>query len=452
MASDLKIEIFAFQLFGKCLHKSGITSQIPDVSSTYRKEYHSDPENKEIYENSYYDVLYVRHILYHFVFINEFEKNQPHFECSPSYLYDYISRKCGREGMFGELTIFDLLFISCAFVVKLGCYCIEELHYFELFSYWHICWAMYFDQYKEEFYSHGGWSQLKSVPVSYDLVREFLDIKLEPNKKCETEEEKEFAMISIMKAVNNYKTFTSRINTNCKTVSKAWIKNHLQNLNRFDASSVSLDETKDQDVRDPKVIEKLLLQLKLLCNPNASEVFNVKTQSKIVNSRKQYTEEIPQSLLKLNNLNLNMTAITCDHEVKHRKLKLSLQESDCQTGQQIAIDLSRDKRNDQTDQLIGTDLFQNKLTASNTRKNNASLCGSFLKLKMTSNDLAQNETQDTGEQKRNVKTKKEIYFEREKPEVKCLLRMILVLGNARGIIRVRSSLPPLGCKSTQEDI
>ncbi|GFS59132.1 uncharacterized protein TNCV_70101 [Trichonephila clavipes] len=477
MASDLKLEIFAFQLFGKCLYMGGVISQIPDVSSTYGKEYHSDPENKKIYENSYYSVFSIKYMLYHFVFINEFEKSHPQMECSPSYFCDYISSKCGREDIFGKVTIFELLFTSCAFVAKLGSYCTQEFHYDDIFSYWHLCWAMYFDQYKEEFYSQGGWNQLKSESVSYELVREFMDIKMDSDTKCVTEEDKESAIISIMNAVNNYKTFTGRINTNFKTVSKAWVKYHLNNLNRLDASSVLLDETKSRDVRDPKVIEKLLLQLKLLCDPCASEVLNVETQSKIVNSCKRYTEEIPQSLLKLNNLNLNdITATTCDNEIKRIQFKLQLQESDGQTDQktaidlsrdarngetdqkiaidlsrdarngqtvqEIAIDLSRNARNDQTDQLIGIDLFQNKLTTSNTHENNTSRYDSFLKLKMTSNDdFARNRTQDIGEKKLNEKTKKEIYLERENPEVKCLLRMILVLGNPQGIIRVRSSLP-----------
>ncbi|GFY49245.1 hypothetical protein TNIN_361611 [Trichonephila inaurata madagascariensis] len=421
MVSDLELELFASEFLGTYLYKSSFLLLDPGLS-TFPKEYYLDSAKADICEESYTLVVFVKLLFYNLIF-DELLEQDTEFEPSPSYISDYISRTCRRDGLFGDQTIFELLFTSLAFVIHLIHYCIVKFGYEDVLCYAHVSWAMYFDEYKGEFYSKGGWSQLKIVSRSYVLPHEFL--LPYPEAIFPAEEDRRDYILHVMNAVDNYKTFASRINANFKTVSKAWVKYNLQNFSKCEDSIVTIDTAKSQDIEDPKVIENFLLDLRRLCDPNTSEVLDVKAQPKLIDSCRQYTEEIPQSLLKLSNLTLNdKSANTVNNGVKQREIEVPLQESE-----------------DQTNQLSGIYLSESNDIASNTSENDASRNASFFKQKMTSNDdfPRMDKKQDTSKQKTTEETKREIDLERESPEVKCLSRMLLVLGKPDGMMRVRAS-------------
>ncbi|GFY57583.1 uncharacterized protein TNIN_139921 [Trichonephila inaurata madagascariensis] len=437
MASDLKIEIFASQFFGDCWHRAGYLSEKPKISSLYPEGYDLDPENANIYEYSHFQAVYIKHIFYNYLIYDELIKLHAQFEPSPSYISDLISRTCGRDGLFGDLPIFELLLTSCAFVIQLSVNYIRTFCYKDIVTYVHLCWAMYFDEYKKEFYSQGGWNRLKIVSLSYVLPYDFLFTYLK--NIFQFPEIRRDILFDFLKTVVNYKTFSSRIHANCETISKAWVKRPLQNFNKSDDFTVRIDQTERQDMENPKVIENFLFKFRSLCDPNVAEVLNVKAQHKFIDSCKQYTKETPQSLLKLNNLTLNdmIASQQSDAEVK----EIELQVTDHQTDPLIAVNLPRKESTDQTNQLNGTYLPRNKNTISNASESDASRNNSFLKLKMSSSNIfPMFETQGTRKQKPNEETKKEIDLERENAEVKCLLKMILVLGNPDGMIHLLSSL------------
>lgn len=395
MASDVKFEIFASQLFESLWHKFGYLSHKVGVLSLYPEEF---PENTQIYHECCDMAVYVKSVFYHIIFHKECFNFINEFEASPLYVSDYISRKCRRD-LLGDLTVFDLLFTSCAFVMQLSMVCILCFRYNDILSYAHLCWAMYFEEYKEEFYKKGGWSQLKILSFSYDLPFAFLttfpSMLLDENKRAYIHE--------VLKTLHNYKAFTKCVHSDFKTVSKAWVKFRLQNLYKSDASGVT-------DMTNPKEVERVLLQFSLFCDPIRSKKLTNRfsTESKYSHCRKQSFGNVSQSLLKLNILN----DMTCDTDSKQGKIQLDL------------------KENAQTDK----DTTCNEINVSQNT--------SSLKLKMTSIvDFPHNKTQSTSEQKLNEEIKKGIDLELESPEVKCLLRMILVLGNSEGIIHVRSSLP-----------
>ncbi|GFR03299.1 uncharacterized protein TNCT_207291 [Trichonephila clavata] len=423
MASDLKLDIFAAQLFRTYWHTAGFLSEELKVSSLYPEEYHLDPTNSDVYEESHYTAVFVKHLFYHCVFDDELSKLPTPFEPSPWYISDSISRTCRRDGLFRDLTIFELLITSCAFVVELCFYCIHDFDYTDVVSYAHLCWAMYFDEYKEEFYRQGGWSQLKIVSFSYVLPNELLYPY--PETLCYSHEDRVDYILNVMKAVENYKLLINFICTNCKTVAKMWVR-YLRNLNKSDTSNIKVDRTKAQDPSDLKVIEKFLLQFRRLCDPNGTKILHDEAQLMLTDSRKQYTEEISQNVLKLDNFTLNhMTANQqSDFKVKQREIELPLQINDGQADKLSTIDSSRVQKNNVTDQLVGICLLRNKDTISNIRENASSRKNSFLKLNPTSNDgFPRIGIQSASKQKQNTDTKKEIYFERESPEVKYLLRM-----------------------------
>ncbi|GFQ65530.1 hypothetical protein TNCT_273581 [Trichonephila clavata] len=146
MASDLKFDSFASQLFGTYWHETGLLSEKIKVSSLYPEEYLLDPENADIYEDSHYTAVFFKHIFYHCVYYDELSKLQAQFEPLPSYISDYIFRTCRRDDLFGDLSIFELLLISCAFVADLSYFCITTLGaimmYFVLFMYAGQCISM----------------------------------------------------------------------------------------------------------------------------------------------------------------------------------------------------------------------------------------------------------------------------------------------------------------------
>ncbi|GFY79097.1 uncharacterized protein TNIN_201111 [Trichonephila inaurata madagascariensis] len=430
MASDLKLEIFAFQFFQSLWRRSGVSLQNISVLSMYPDEYNLDPENAEIWDESYILAASVKEIFYWFIFHDELMKIAPEFEYSPSYVFEYISRTCRREGVFRDLTIFELFFTSCSLVSYLSLTCFYHFGYKDVIGYAHICWAAYFDQYTEEFYRQGGWSQLKIVSASYAPVYEFLFTF--PNKNLKTIEDRQAYVIDIMEVVSNYKTYMSDVYANCKTVSKTWVKFHPQSFTKSDRAAT---EDAIQNTKNPHVMEKFLLKFRRLCDPFIYE--------ELINSalRKQFTEAISQSLLKLNNLTLNnTTSNTCKTKIKQIKVEPTFQENDDQTDKLVKINLSGvEKGDDQANKLVTIDISRNKDTTSNACEN-----VSFLKLKgINTDDVSQDKTQIAIEQKLNNEIKREIDVERDRPEVKCLLRMILALGDREGTAQLRSLLFPV---------
>ncbi|GFY55143.1 uncharacterized protein TNIN_217001 [Trichonephila inaurata madagascariensis] len=359
-------------------------SQKHTVSSLY-PGYPLDPEDIDIYEESHLKAVCVKQFFYQFLFRDELYKLLSQIENSPSYISEYISHICRPNGLFNSLTIFELLFTSCAFVAELCFFYIYAFGYNDILCYAHISWAEYFEQNKEEFYRQGGWNQLKSLSRTYVLADEF--ISSYPYLISYSLEQREVFILEAMKFVNNYKTVMSPFHAYCKTASKPLVKYHLNNFNKSDASNILEDATKAHDLKDPKVIEKFLLQFRHVCDINALEVLKVKLQSKCVDSCKQSIQKNSRSLPNSLTLN-NMTASACNI-VEQREIKFPYQEIDYQTGKQRAISLSRDKRSDQTDQLIAIDLSLNKPNSSSTRKIDVSQNTSFLEMEMSSSDKTQ---------------------------------------------------------------
>ncbi|GFQ67133.1 uncharacterized protein TNCT_605491 [Trichonephila clavata] len=426
----------------------------------YPDEYLLDPENAEIYEESYVLAVRVKEIFYECVFYEEFRNVSHEFEYSPTYIFEYVSRTCRRDGVFRDLTIFELFFTSCAFVSCLGLYCFHNCAYKDVIGYAHLCWAVYFDEYKEEFYKQGGWSKLKAVAAFYVPAYEFLFTF--PNGNFRTIEGRQAYLLEVMKAVNNYKT---AVDTNCKTISKAWVKLHLPSLSKFDANDVTEDVI--QNTRNPKVIEEILLKFRCICDPVMTKWLNESARYK------QFTDDISRSSLKLNNFTLNdMTANTCDTEFNQINMDPPIQENnyqmdkiieilsgvekgddqsnelvvidlagaekcDDQANKMVVIDISGvEKVDDQTNELVLKNVSRNKENTSSYSENVSFLKGNFT-------NVSQNKTQNASEQKLSNEIKTEIDLERNRPEVKCLLGMILALGDRQGIAVQRSLLPCL---------
>ncbi|GFS63020.1 uncharacterized protein NPIL_317551 [Nephila pilipes] len=442
MASDLKLEIFSYQLFETFWYTKGYLSETLGISSKYAHEYQLDPQLADIYEYFHYKAVIVKRFFYHYIFDKEISQNFSQFECSPFCISDYLSRTCGRDGLFRDLSVFERLLTSCAFMVNLCFFCDEFFGYTEIIIKAHLCWTIYFDEFKEEFYNQGGWSQLNIVSFSYAQLFELLNM----GRKTEYEAtaNRQTFIVDCMKSVSNYENLVNCFRTKGKTITKSWVNFNLQNSNKSDdASNASEDSSKYQMLRDPKVMEQFLLQFRRLCDPTSSEML------KYLSYKRGYTckesnRTISRSYLKLNSLNLKDTTadISSDPAIIQREIEHDLKENVDQTEEIIAIDLSLNKKNVyQTDGKIPIDLSKNNETTSSTIEKYAPQNASFFKHHFSSGEFSANKTHSATDSKLDQEAKREIDLERKSPCVKHLLRMILVLGNTGGIANVRLSLP-----------
>ncbi|GFS63018.1 uncharacterized protein NPIL_317541 [Nephila pilipes] len=273
MTPDLKLEIFASQLCQVLWCNKKFLSQYSGLSSLYPNECHLVSQD-EIFQESYLKAVSMRYQLFHAVFHKEISENVPGFEFSSSRISNYISFTCDRDDLFVNLTVFERIFATCAFVVQLGFFCYEIQGYKDIIRYAHLCWAMYFDKYSEQFYCLGGWSQLMITSASYVLPWEFFSCKIMVLQHIY------FRLFEVMKAIEDYETFKSRSSFDCKTLSKTWIKFHQQNLYKLDNFDGVVDAKKKQDITDSKSVEKLLAHLKRLCDPCGSITYQVFTSIK----------------------------------------------------------------------------------------------------------------------------------------------------------------------------
>ncbi|GFQ97653.1 hypothetical protein TNCT_465461 [Trichonephila clavata] len=186
-------------------------------------------------------------------------------------------------------------------------------------------------------------------------------------------------------------------------MSKEWIQFHLQNLNRFDDCNEIVNRKTGKDIKDIKEVEKLLTHLKRLCDPcgleTLKEIANTKMPANVTRSEKSKVFPL----------------------VKNTR-NIFVREN--------------------TPQLVCTDehLLNNEVFACYLKTDQSS------SLENSSNDQSENELlvipRENKIQQITV-TKKETDLERDSPEVKGLLRLILVLGNQQGIADIRSSLQQL---------
>ncbi|GFY63194.1 uncharacterized protein TNIN_115891 [Trichonephila inaurata madagascariensis] len=275
MASDLKLEIFASELFQAFWLKENFLLRSFETSFMYRNEYHLISQNGEAYKESYFKAVSLRCQLFRHVFQKEITENLSGFQFSAMYISDYISTTCERDDLFGNLTIFERLFFTCAFVVHLSIFCYKMQSYKEVIKYAHLCWAIYFEKYMPGFYRLGGWSQLMIVSVSYNLPYDLLS-----TCKALTVKDENSITFKVLEDVNSYKNFTLFMDIDYSTISKAWVRFHLQNLDRFEVCNGIENIKTVKDMKDSKKVEKVLTQLKRLCDPcgleSLKEIGNIK--------------------------------------------------------------------------------------------------------------------------------------------------------------------------------
>ncbi|GBM68897.1 hypothetical protein AVEN_117468-1 [Araneus ventricosus] len=289
MAFDLKIEIFAYKWFRKILLGTELLQSKYDVTKVYKDECLAYPECNEASDCDHlYDAIMFRRWLFQKLYLEEIQTQVNEFRHSQTDFYSYVLRTCNRVDLFGNLTIFDRVFATCAFVCCLCSYCCDS-YYSEIMRYGHIYWAMYFDNFADEFYKQGGWNRLKMVAVSYKLPIDFVEI-------LQVEESADITLIKIRKAIKSYSRFKKigEIDHD-ECISMSWAKFYTQYINGSSDNDVDefFEEFHSNEIKNCTEIENILKQLKYLCDPTGSEI--VKSLSRMTT-----TECLETSMANLN--------------------------------------------------------------------------------------------------------------------------------------------------------
>ncbi|GFW93097.1 uncharacterized protein TNCV_3888381 [Trichonephila clavipes] len=170
MALDIRLEVFAYELFHSPFLLQESNEKRCMVSSFYYEEYRDSEHDFHI---CYLTAVKCFRLFYGSIYYEEIKKTYDKISTSISDFLDFICKTCDREDLFGGLTIFERFFATCAFVLEL-CHYSFPRDSTKFIKFAHFYWTMYFDKYNEEFNEKGGWEKLKKVSKSYNTVMDFV--------------------------------------------------------------------------------------------------------------------------------------------------------------------------------------------------------------------------------------------------------------------------------------
>ncbi|KAF8773741.1 hypothetical protein HNY73_016374 [Argiope bruennichi] len=264
MAVDLKIELFAHDLFSKIFFENGVRHEICDGRIHYVDECMMDVEDyqQRIYDDCFYQAAVCRQYFFRRIFHDKFEENPDFYTSSYSDFYDYVHIILSQYDLFGYLHLFDRMLASCAFVADLCLFCYSNGHQ-SFVKIAHLCWALYFDKFTEEFYEIGGWEDFRKVALAYSLPFIFLTTHIEPKMTSS------YIFVSLTRlrlSLANFVNFlNSGINTK-KTASKNWIEFRRNNWDIFQFVQRQYKKV-NQEPQNAIEAENLLLNLAFSCRP-----------------------------------------------------------------------------------------------------------------------------------------------------------------------------------------
>ncbi|GBM63409.1 hypothetical protein AVEN_82262-1 [Araneus ventricosus] len=275
MATDFKLEIFAYDIFQTAFMSHRLIKYKPSVFELYGDECFGAPSYAEVYDDLFHKAIFCRRELFQIVYKGELMYEKIESCKSPSDLFDYLINRCDQNYLFHNLNVFERMFATCAFVVSM-CVHIYWYNIVDVISYGHLFWAIFYYQYTEEFYKEGGWNELKRVANTYDLLYEFLALFPENFDNY---------FSAIKEATVNYRHFKKVVFSKEQHVSKMWVRFRIENFENYVRIPVSYEIS-----LNPIKIEFLLEELKQFCDPRSKEAL-------------QYTEQFRDSGSNLNFLN-----------------------------------------------------------------------------------------------------------------------------------------------------
>ncbi|GIY67482.1 uncharacterized protein CDAR_421761 [Caerostris darwini] len=226
MALDFKIEFFAYKVFLSHWKQYEQFEYECDLDEVYENELDqsSDPDRCYLYDRRYNVAVDIMAIMYHNLHYESIRTTYNEFSCCLSDFQNYVSVQCGREDWFGYFTIFDRIFATCAFVINLCNYCFKNQTYRSetLLKHGHVCWAMYFDRFGDEFYSQGGWKQLRKVASTYTKPYQVIDKYV----FLLDQEVTNFSFLpELLQSTTHFCNFLKEVRYDAhKTLTKQWVK------------------------------------------------------------------------------------------------------------------------------------------------------------------------------------------------------------------------------------
>ncbi|GBM63417.1 hypothetical protein AVEN_82267-1 [Araneus ventricosus] len=260
MASDLKIEIFAYDIFSKLFINFGKTK--PSIFQIYGDECCKSNSYVEACDTMYYEAMLCRFLSFKTIYLKELAAKKIKSLKSLSDCYDYVIQICDRNDLFGHLTVLERMFATSAFVLTLCEYIyFETTSVIDVLNFGHLFWATYFDKFTETFYKAGGWKELGRVAESYFMFASSLDLAAQSEN-----------YLNVMKEASvNYHKFKKTAELyEYKHVTKHWIKFHINNFENY--ITISLNYQHSIDAYEG---ELLLEDFKRLCDPHAENSIEV---------------------------------------------------------------------------------------------------------------------------------------------------------------------------------
>ncbi|GIY58980.1 uncharacterized protein CEXT_23021 [Caerostris extrusa] len=172
MALDIKMEVFSYNTFRYYWYALYSDEPQRKASDVYGQERLSNFDYEETCDDVYLQAMDTIANVFETTCNDYIHETRSEFSDSFSDLFNYIVRTCSCGDWLENFTIFDHMFVTCKFVILLGMYCLNNnIHRREcLQRHIHVCWAMYFDRFTEEFYEQGGWMELRKMATSYKIL------------------------------------------------------------------------------------------------------------------------------------------------------------------------------------------------------------------------------------------------------------------------------------------
>ncbi|KAF8770883.1 hypothetical protein HNY73_018360 [Argiope bruennichi] len=292
MARDLKIEIFAYKWFHFTLREYIMLSPEYDVTEVYKDEYLAYPDCVEASNcEELCEAVMFRRWLSAKLYIKEIRAQINEFQNSQMDFYYYIIRTCNRVDLFGSLPIFEKVFATSAFVSCLCSFCYRK-NFTEVMRCSYICWAMYFDEFIDEFYEQGGWTGLKIVAASYRRPVELLNI-------TSKQESLIVVLIKIRKAIKDFFRFKKIEEIYyAENISVSWVKYYARNINKSSDNDFDYltEESYNNELENYSEVEDSLMHLKYLCDPNGSEIVKTLNRMSSTNSLETFMANLATNI------------------------------------------------------------------------------------------------------------------------------------------------------------
>ncbi|GBM63413.1 hypothetical protein AVEN_82265-1 [Araneus ventricosus] len=249
MASDLKIEIFAYKCFHDAWLHKGVKDTELNILQIYGNECMKDDSYLEACDNMFENAIGCRVILFSKVYLKEMNLRNAIKWKSLSECYDHVTRICDRDDLFGPLSVFERMLATCAFDLNV-CLSIFRPSFIDVANYGHFIWAMYFNKFTDKFYREEN---------DFD-VEEIIEEKLQ-STFCSTG-------MTYSKLSDNGKEIKTNDDLRIQTDESEWQRKNLPNPSDFCSKNKVVKNRVKREISKDALVSSFYAKNEDICNKN----------------------------------------------------------------------------------------------------------------------------------------------------------------------------------------